>query len=211
MFPRQLLVLSQPSYRLSNNNCQIDSIVNSLELAVREKVLGGWQLIILPSFLEISTSTTSEEVFTDSIPESSGQIIDMSIFGHQESRNAFLRQKLDGNPLCLISSEGSVFAPSTVSELLKSVFSARDIYMTQTYPINRNNGSHSLSLPSVLVASERSYLGLAGIVNLHDFNRPVSEVIQQLITNRTLSSHEVTSAKSFDSMYSFEKTRYENV
>lgn len=204
MFPRHLLVVSTPTDSAILPSAQIESIVNSLNLAVVGKLLDGWEMLVLPSSTELQPTSLQYGECEDRVHEGRGPMFEISKFANSElTKTRFLEQTIQGT-LRLICSKGTVFSPSTVSELLISVNESSDILSTQSYPVNLGIGKQPVT--SVLLASERSNKAFIELIESNSLEFPISSIITQLSSKYFFNSSLVPTAKSFDTEYVFEKT-----
>lgn len=209
MLPRRLLVVTTPTDSAMKFSTQIESIVNSLNLAVNGNHVHEWEMIVLPSSNEFLRTTVLSEILESRTLPTTGSIFELSDFADSESAKTIFLDRIRQGFIFLICSEGIVFAPNTVSELLNSLDESRDIFTTQNYPVNVGIGLQPVT--SVLLVSECSNKAFIELFESISVEFPISRIISQLSTNYFASSWNVPAAKSFDTKYSFGQSRNEYV
>ena len=209
MLSRRLLVVTTPTDSAMKSSTQIESIVNSLNLAVNGDHVHEWEMLILPSSAELLRRTDLSDKPESTTQPTTGSIIELPNFADSESSKTILLDRIRRGFSFLICSEGTVFAPNTVSELLSSLDESSDILATQNYPVNVGIGLQPVT--SVLLASERSNKAFIELFESISLDLPISRVISQLSTNYFATCSNVPAAKSFDTKYSFGESKNEYV
>lgn len=209
MLPRRLLVVTTPTDSAMQSSTQIESIVNSLNLAVNGNHVHEWEMIVLPSSTEFLRTTVLSEIPESTTQPTTGSILKLPVFADSESSKTIFLDRIRQGFIFLICSEGIVFAPNTVSELFNSLDESRDIFTTQNYPVNVGIGLQPVT--SVLLVSERSNKAFIELFESNSAELPISRIISQLSSNYFASSSNVPAAKSFDTKYSFGESRNEYV
>ena len=209
MLPRRLLVVTTPTDSAMKSSTQIESIVNSLNLAVNGNLLREWEMLVLPSSTELLRTTVLSEISESLTLQTTGSILELPDFADSESAKTIFLDRIRQGFIFLICSEGTIFAPNTVSELLNSLDETRDIFTTQNYPVNVGIGLQPVT--SVLLVSELSTKAFIELFESYSVELPISRIIRQLNTNYFASTSNVPAAKSFDTKYSFGESRNEYV
>lgn len=208
MLRQRLLVVSTPTDSEMKASTQIESIVNSLDLALNRNLIHEWELLVFPSSKELIPTTQNSINSESKTFQSTGPLIDPSELTNPEGTKAILLDRITQGNIFLVCSQGIVFAPNTVSELLKSLDETSDVFWTQNFPLNVGNGMQPVT--SVLLASERVIKAFIELFDSYFSELSISRIINQLSSNNLFSSSNVPSAKSFDTEYSFEKSKHEN-
>ena len=209
MLPRRLLVVTTPTDSAMKSSTQIESIVNSLNHAMNGNLVREWEMLVLPSSTELLRTTVLSEISESWTLPTTGSLLELPDFADSESAKTIFLDRIRQGFIFLICSEGIVFAPNTVSELLDSLDESKDIFTTQNYPVNVGIGLQPVT--SVLLLSERSIQAFIEFFESNSVQLPISRIISQLTTNYFASSSNVPAAKSFDTKYSFGESSNEYV
>ena len=207
--PRRLLVVTTPTDSSMKSSTQIESIVNSLNLAVNGNHVDEWEMLVFPSSTELLRTTVLSEILESRTLPTAGSILELSVFADSESAKTTFLDRIRQGFIFLICSEGTVFAPNTVSELLNSLDESSDIFTTQNYPVNVGIGLQPET--SVLLASESSHKTFIELLDKNSLELSFSRIISQLSTKYFASSSSVPAAKSFDTKYFFAESKNEYV
>jgi hypothetical protein len=202
-------VVTTPTDSAMKSSTQIESIVNSLNLAVNGNHVHEWEMLVLPSTTELLRTTVLSEIPESKTQPTTGSILKLPDFADSESSKTIFLERNRQGFIFLICSEGTVFAPNTVSELLSTLDESNDIFSTQNYPVNVGIGLQPVT--SVLLGSECSNKAFIELFESNSAESPISRIISQLSNKFFASSSNVPAAKSFDTKYSFGESSIEYV